>query len=394
VNTGVAITGADVQEDRFSRYRLLRWWDQEKIAATKVLVVGAGALGNEILKNLALLGFRRICVVDLDHIEISNLSRSVLFRDANIGRSKAETAAAAVRDLYAGAEVQPIRGDILLDIGLGLFRWADVIIAGLDNREARLWINRAAWKMQRPWIDGAIEGLTGVARVFLPGAAPCYECTLGETDWAILNRRMSCNLLTQVEMDQGRVPTTPTTSSVVAGIQVQEALKLIHGLPVLAGRAFVFDGMNHSSYAVSYTENPDCLSHYSIETVIPIAKSSSELSLGELYERACCDLGSRQVTIEFSRDLIQSLSCPECKTVEDVFRPVGAVSNAQSRCAKDGAPRSVHAVQSYSGRETFGSRSLRELGMPPFDIYVARAGMVEIGYLIEGDAPSVLGSLS
>ncbi len=73
--------------------------------------------------------------------------------------------------------------------------WSDLIIAGLDNREARLWINRAAWKTNRPWVDGAIEGINGVARVFVPGSPPCYECTLGETDWALLERRMSCNLL-------------------------------------------------------------------------------------------------------------------------------------------------------------------------------------------------------
>jgi adenylyltransferase/sulfurtransferase len=89
--------------------------------------------------------------------------------------------------------------------GLGLFEWSDVIVAGLDNREARLWINRSAWKMNRPWIDGAIEGINGVARVFLPGIAPCYECTLGEVDWALLQKRMSCNLLVLEQTVEGKV---------------------------------------------------------------------------------------------------------------------------------------------------------------------------------------------
>src|SRR5580700_11655047 len=196
------------QGDRYSRLQLIPWWDQEKIRAARVLVVGAGALGNEILKNLALLGFLNIVVVDLDTIETSNLSRSVLFRASDVGLSKAAAVARGYCDLLPEATVQPLRANVMQDCGLGLFAWADLILAGLDNREARLWINRSAWKAGRPWIDGAIEGLNGVARVFLPGKAPCYECTLGEVDWAILERRMSCNLLTHEQVTEGKVPTT------------------------------------------------------------------------------------------------------------------------------------------------------------------------------------------
>src|ERR1700730_5032643 len=248
----VTIQSADLHEDRFSRLRLIPWWDQAKIAACKVLVIGAGALGNEILKNFALLGFQKIVVVDLDCIEESNLSRTILYRTEDIGEYKANAAAHAFQKIAPSASVQPMVANIIRDSGLGLFAWSDVILAGLDNREARLWINRCAWRMGRPWIDGAIEGLNGVARVFLSECPPCYECTLGETDWDILERRMSCNLLTREDMAAGKVPTTPTTASVIAGIQVQEALKHIHGLPVLAGKGYVFDGMLHTSYVVEY----------------------------------------------------------------------------------------------------------------------------------------------
>src|SRR5208282_4324262 len=140
-----------------------------------------------------------IVVIDFDRIEESNLSRAVLFRSQDVGKFKADAAAHALSSLCTGATVRPLVADVVHQCGLGLFVWSDLIIAGLDNREARLWINRAAWKTNRPWIDGAIEGINGVARVFLPGQAPCYECTLGEVDWAILQRRMSCNLLAHEE---------------------------------------------------------------------------------------------------------------------------------------------------------------------------------------------------
>ena len=79
------IADSDLHEDRFSRFRLIPWWDQEKISNCRLLVVGAGALGNEILKNAALLGFRHVVVIDLDRIEESNLSRTVLYRESDVG---------------------------------------------------------------------------------------------------------------------------------------------------------------------------------------------------------------------------------------------------------------------------------------------------------------------
>jgi len=381
-------------EDRFSRFRLIGWWDQEKLRSARVLVIGAGALGNEILKNLALLGFSNIVIIDLDRIDESNLSRSVLYRASDVGRAKADAAAEGVRNIFPDAHVHPLNADVVHGVGLGLFGWADLVIAGLDNREARLWINRACWKMGKPWIDGAIEGINGVARVFLPGKPPCYECTLGETDWAILNKRMSCNLLALEESSEGKVPTTPTISSIIAGLQVQEAVKLLHELPVLAGQGFVFEGLNHTSYRVQYTENPDCMSHYSVATISPVNEASSGLTLKQLYERACSQLGARDVTIEFSRDVIHKLACPGCGKEEEIFAAVGTVAYGRGRCPDDGQMRAVITAHSYSGTESFGERTLDRLGLPFFDVFVARSAEHEMAYVIAGDQKMALGQLA
>ena len=390
----VSVTGGELVEDRFSRLRLIPWWDQAKIAETRVLVVGAGALGNEILKNLALLGFQKIVVVDLDRIEESNLSRTVLFRTENIGSYKAEVAAKSLRSVAPEIQVQPLVANVLYGCGLGLFAWSDVILAGLDNREARLWINRSAWKVNRPWIDGAIEGINGLARVFLPGSPPCYECTLGEVDWQMLQKRMSCNLLAHENNTEGKIPTTPTISSIIAGIQVQEAVKLIHGLDTLAGRCLIFEGLNHTSYVVEYTENPECMSHYTVSETVALSERSSEITLEELLARARTALDTPEVTIEFSRDVIQKLSCPHCGSEEECFVPVGSVTVDAGRCPKDGQLRTVITVHSYSGTEDYGSRTLDELGLPLFDLFVARSSEREIAYLLSGDQPDVLGVLA
>ena len=385
------ITVEATEEDRYSRLRLIPWWDQEKIRSAHVLVVGAGALGNEILKNMALLGFRQVVVVDLDRIEISNLSRAILFRPSDIGNSKADTVARAYRALLPEASIQPLTANVMQDCGLGLFAWADVILGGLDNREARLWINRAAWKTNRPWIDGAIEGINGVARVFLSGQAPCYECTLGATDWAILNRRMSCNLLLHEAKQEGRVPTTPTISSIIAGIEVQEAVKLLHGMPTLASKGYVFEGLQHSSYVVEYTENPDCMSHYVLERIVALPQASHALTLEQLLRQANGDLQSEDAVIEFSRDVIHKLVCPHCASEEECFVPVGAIAYDRGRCSNDGHMRVVKTLSGYRGEPELAQRRLHQLGLPPFDIFTARSLDKEISYCIAGDAPEVLG---
>ncbi|HEY0367356.1 MAG TPA: ThiF family adenylyltransferase, partial [Pyrinomonadaceae bacterium] len=89
----------DYRNDRDASLKLIDWFDVERVRAAKILVVGAGAIGNEALKNLALLGIGHIFIVDRDTIEMSNLSRSVLYRATDNGKDKAEVAARAVREL-------------------------------------------------------------------------------------------------------------------------------------------------------------------------------------------------------------------------------------------------------------------------------------------------------
>ena len=227
-------------DDRYSRLRLITWWRQEKLQAAKVLVVGAGALGNEVLKNLALLGLGTTYLIDLDQVELSNLSRSVLFREQDGGQPKAACRGPRAVDLNPEITIFPLHGDVITDIGLGLFAEIDLVIGCLDNREARLWVNRQCWKTNTPWIDAGIQEIQGVVKVFVPPDSACYECAMTKRDYELLNFRYSCPLLTRDQITSGKVPTAPTIASMMAALQVQEALKLLHGMPVAAGSALVF----------------------------------------------------------------------------------------------------------------------------------------------------------
>ena len=141
------------------------WWDQERLKNATIMVVGAGAIGNRLIKNLALLGIGKILVFDMDAIENTNLTRSVLYRRKDVGRYKAEVAAERAMEMNPDVKAKAFISNIIDDVGLGVFRRMDVVLGGLDNREARLSINQSCYKVNKPWIDGAIEALNGFACV-------------------------------------------------------------------------------------------------------------------------------------------------------------------------------------------------------------------------------------
>ncbi len=389
----VRIPTAAADEGRFSRFELIGWWDQARLARARVVVIGAGALGNELVKDLALLGVGRVFIADFDTIENSNLSRSVLYRAADCGRRKSEVAAERAREIYPEIRTRAFHGNVVYDLGLGVYRWADVILGGLDNREARVAINQAAARVGRVWIDGAIERLGGVARVFDPATGPCYECTMSEVDWKMLEARRSCALLTRDEMEQGKVPTTPTTASIVAGIQAQEAVKLLHGLPTLAGQGFVFDGQHHQSYPVTYSRLDDCPSHDQITPIVELPWQVAKTRVGDLLERVRGDLGPSAI-VETNHDLLAGLTCPKCGTTDACFNSLGKVTERQGRCPRCEAHRVPEMYHAFDGRADLLDKTLGELGVPPWDILGGRAGSRQCGYEFAGDKSLVLGDLA
>ncbi len=380
----------DFQEDRYSRFRLISWWDQDILRNSKIMVVGAGALGNEILKSLALLGVGEVIVVDLDRIENSNLSRSVLYRAGDEGKFKAEIAAERVREINPDVQVRPMVANIVSGVGLGWFSYVDLVIGGLDNREARMAINQKCWLTDRPWVDGAIEVLHGIARVFVPGQGACYECTLTEQDYILLNQRRSCALLSRDEMLAGKTPTTPTSASIIAGIQVQEAIKLLHNspdLPTLAGKGFFFNGLTHDSYLVDYQFKEDCMAHDTMDQVIPIPGATAEdTTLGQLLEFAQQELGDGAI-LELGQEVVTNLHCAQCDQSIPVFRCLYAVTEGESRCSACGEVMIPSLIHRITGEEDYLDLSLAAIGIPPWDIVEGRFGSERRFFELAGDRP-------
>lgn len=357
----------DPLHDRYASLNLIHWWDQTRLQQAKVMVVGVGALGNEVLKNLALLGVGHLFIVDCDTIEASNLSRSILFRAEDREKRKVEVAAARIREINPDVKVATFHGDAVQDLGLGVYCRMDLVLGCLDNREARLAVNQACSQLGVPWIDGGLDILMGVMRVFVPPEGACYECLMTDEDYQAVNLRYSCPQIPAAAIAQGRFPTTPTNASIIGALQVQEAVKWLHGLEGLAGKGFYFDGQTYTTSLITYTRRQDCPSHERLQTVISLPSATADLSIAQLFELVTAECGD-QVVLRLRRELVRTLFCPRCQISETINRPFEAVIPdriACPACLENRIPQVVAAIHRDSALDAL---PLRQLGIPPLQI--------------------------
>ncbi|KAK5983462.1 SUMO-activating enzyme subunit [Trichostrongylus colubriformis] len=155
------------------------WKEKEaaKFEGKRVLVVGAGGIGCELLKNLALTGFKDIHVVDMDTIDVSNLNRQFLFRREHVGRSKAEVASAAIRQLRPDIKITYDLDSIFSSkFNLPFFQQFFLVMNALDNRAARNHVNRMCLAAKIPLIESGSSGYLGQVRPIVRDRTECYEC--------------------------------------------------------------------------------------------------------------------------------------------------------------------------------------------------------------------------
>ena len=284
-------------------------FEQQRVSAAHVMVVGCGALGNEVLKNLVLLGVGHIVAIDFDKVEIGNLSRSVLFSksDADAHRMKVDVIAERLKAMNPAVEVKTICGDVAYDVGLGLIQRMDVVIGCVDSRWARYCINRLCMRAGIPWVDGAIEELEGTARVFVPGQN-CYACNLGPEGLKDLARRMSCSGIIRRHEEVGSVPTTSIMASIIGAVQVQEAMKLVDKKTIenewtsLCGKMFYYEGQHLTTKLLDFQAYDDDCAVHDRWTPVRQSELTADTTVADALMMICRLLVVQQVLICLEND--------------------------------------------------------------------------------------------
>ena len=218
---------------------------QEKLLASRVLMLGMGGLGSPVAMYLAAAGIGHLVIVDHDDVELSKLQRQIIHNTASIGKSKVVSAAEQIKSLNPEVKVTTYTeklNDSAIDDEVVK---ADIVIDGTDNFEARFRINEYCARHNTPLVSGAAIRMEGQVSVFNSDNGPCYRC---------------------LYKDEGELDTTCSTNGVLApvvgiigSIQATEAIKVLVGMgETLAGKLLILDALHMEWRTLKLKKDPAC----------------------------------------------------------------------------------------------------------------------------------------
>jgi sulfur-carrier protein adenylyltransferase/sulfurtransferase len=220
---------------------------QKRLKNAKVLCVGAGGLGSPALMYLAAAGVGTLGIVEFDTVDESNLQRQIIHGQSDIGRSKAESAAATIKEINPYVDVVIHNTALDRDNVREIFAPYDLIVDGTDNFATRYLVNDAAVLLGKPYVWGSIYRFDGQASVFWAEHGPCYRCLYPEPP------------------PPGMVPSCAeggvlgVLCASIGSIQVTEAIKLLTGIgEPLVGRLTVYDALEMSYRTIKVRKDPNC----------------------------------------------------------------------------------------------------------------------------------------
>ncbi len=220
---------------------------QERLKASKVLLVGTGGLGSPLALYLAAAGVGTIGIIDNDVVDASNLQRQIIHRTSDLGRPKTESAKEAILDTNPNVTVNVHETFLTSDNALGIIEDYDLVIDGTDNFPTRYLVNDACVLLGKPNVYGSIFRFEGQLSVFWAQEGPCYRCMFPEPP------------------PPGMVPTCAEGGvlgiicGTIGAAQATEAIKLLVGIgEPMIGRLGLYDALEQRWMQVKVTKDPDC----------------------------------------------------------------------------------------------------------------------------------------
>jgi len=250
-------------EDQFDRIKRIGWINIPKINKANVLVIGAGAIGNEVIKDLALSGFQKITIVDMDHVVKSNLSRCLFFREEDVKNKiyKVEAVKKRVSEFSKKVKIEAVPKK-LEELPEKFYKKFDIIFGCVDNIMARMKINGIAYHYNIPYIDGGTHGMLGKVQVMIPPSSPCIECNLNVSHFKHIEELFTCSGREDTTVFEPKEPAEITTTAVISAVMVREGMKIISDKKDLIMKdLFYYDGNTAKVEMFELHINKNCLNH-------------------------------------------------------------------------------------------------------------------------------------
>jgi molybdopterin-synthase adenylyltransferase len=326
-----------MNNQRYLRNNLTEWFSQEAVQNKYIGIIGCGAVGNEVVKNLALLGVGRMDVYDFDKIEIHNLTRSVLFRETDIGKNKSDIVAERAMELDPNIHVSSFPGDFWDKITIDRLREYDVIISCVDNFEARLRINQLCVLFSKNFINTGIDS-RHISVESYPIAnindSACYECNLPPDVYKNVQQRYSCGWLHKISFREKIIPTTTITGSIAGAIASSQALR-IDGTITRSNRVFL-DTITGSATTTILDKNPECPTCGQQEKFV-IIKSVNKINS---VIRNLKGIRDKEIVIHTSEPILTEYRCIKCNprktNATKVFKNARNFDASLTKCGKCG----------------------------------------------------------
>ncbi len=178
--------------------------------------------------------------------------------------------------------------------------------------------------------------------------------------------------------------TTPTIASITGAMQVQETVKLLHGLEVPSGKGIYYNGQTYRTSLISYTRREDCCSHDTYEKIVELNAGVNDLSVGALLEKAAEYTGNEPVLL-LDQEIVQTFFCPNCNKVENVCRPFETVVPAQVRCLECDINRIPNVSARLAQNSTVKDIPLKQIGIPLFHVVQVETTCHRVCFELKGD---------
>lgn len=269
----------------------------------RILVVGAGAGGNELLKNLLLMGFGNITIIDFDTVEDSNLSRTTLFRKEDIGKSKSIVAAQRLQEvaLHENPHIIGLHGNLITDFGKGIFVEHDVVFSCVDTLKCRAYINDWCVRTRTPFFEMGFSEYNVNVTFFCPeglmtqkdgkkiktlptkdGYFPTFtkdfEVCLREDIGigAFEEKRNTCSGFKVKDANLAKIPTIQVSSAMAATFCATELIKFLDGKDTIRNKSLMYFGLTYETMVCGFKRNPKCTIHDEKKKIIQTEVSETD----------------------------------------------------------------------------------------------------------------------